>query len=183
MRRPRPLQIGVIGGNTVEAGLYREAEEVGRLLARAGAVIFCGGMGGAMEAVCKGAAEEGGTTIGLLPDDTTARANAFVTVPIATGLGFARNYIIVHNSQALIAVGGAEGTLNEMAAALNLGRTVVSLRSWPLDKLGMLRRGTLLNATDAAQAVRLALEAAAKASPARRGAKRARRTAPTVRKV
>ena len=160
MAAGRPLRIGVIGGNEIAADLYAQAVEVGRLLAREGALIICGGMGGAMEAACKGASEAGGTSVGLLPEATAERANAYVTVPIATGLGFARNYVIVHSSDALIAVGGAEGTLNEMAAALNLGRTVVALRSWQVDKLGLLRRGTLIHATSPGDAVRLALDAA-----------------------
>jgi uncharacterized protein (TIGR00725 family) len=171
----RPVRIGVIGGNTIDRRLYAEAEEVGHLLAKAGAEIVCGGMGGAMEAVCKGAAAEGGRSVGLLPDDTIERANAFVTVPIATGMGFARNYIIVHNSDALIAIGGAEGTLNEMAAALNMGLTVVSLDSWQVDKIGVLRRGQLLHAANAAEAVRLALDHAGKL---RKGRPSVRRTPP-----
>jgi len=138
--------------------LYAAAVEVGRGLAKQGAVIFCGGMGGAMEAVCKGAKEEGGLTVGLLPDETLERANAFVQVPVATGLGYARNYLIVYNSDALIAIGGSEGTLNEMAAALNMGLTVVSLASWEVDRLQKLRRGQLLHARDAADAVKLALD-------------------------
>ncbi len=160
MARPSGPRIGVIGGNDVPPALYGKAEEVGRLLAKAGALIFCGGMGGAMEAVCKGAEEAGGRSIGLLPDDHTRRANAHVTIPIATGLGYARNYLIVHNSEALIAIGGAEGTLNEMAAALNMGLTVVSLESWEVDRLGRLKRGTLVHARTAKEAVELALEAA-----------------------
>ena len=160
MHKRASLRIGVIGGNTVPAALYNEAVEVGRLLAKAGAEVFCGGMAGAMEAVCKGVAEGGGRSIGLLPDDHIERANEFVTVPIATGLGYARNYIIVHNSDALIAVGGSEGTLNEMAAALNMGLTVVSIESWELDKLGKIQRGKLVHASRAAEAVQLALEAA-----------------------
>lgn len=173
--RDLPLRIGVIGGNDIPAALYREAEAVGRLLGREGALIFCGGMAGAMEAVCKGAAAEGGQTVGLLPDDHVDRANAFVTVPIATGLGYARNYLIVHNSDAVIAIGGSEGTLNEMAAALNMGLTVVEIDSWKVDGLGRLKRGTLLHAKTAREAVDLALAAARakrKSAPAPARAKR-----------
>jgi len=155
-----PLRIGVIGGNQIDDKLYAQAEEVGRLLAEEGAWIVCGGMGGAMEAVCKGAAKHGGTTIGILPDDHLERANEFVKIPLATGLGYARNYIIVHNADAFIAIGGSEGTLNEMAAALNLGRTVVALGSWKLEKAGQLRRGNLVQAKSAQAAVAAALDAA-----------------------
>jgi uncharacterized protein (TIGR00725 family) len=174
----RPLRVGVIGGNGLDARLYAEAVDVGRLLARAGAEVVCGGMAGAMEAVCKGCAEEGGRSVGLLPDDTVARANPFVTVPIATGMGYARNYIIVHNSDALIAIGGSEGTLNEMAAALNMGLTVVSLESWEVDRLGMLKRGTLLHAKRAPEAVSLALDAARARRAAASGPGRKPRDAP-----
>jgi hypothetical protein len=154
------VRIGLIGGNELSPQLYEAAQEVGRLLASAGAEIVCGGMAGAMEAACRGAAQAGGRTIGLLPDETLERANDYVGVPIATGMGYARNYIIVYNSDALIAIGGSEGTLNEMAAALNMGRTVVSLHSWDLEKIGHLRRGRLLPAGSAQEAVTLALKAA-----------------------
>jgi uncharacterized protein (TIGR00725 family) len=160
MAGPRALRIGLIGGNQIPAALYGQAEDVGRRLAKAGALLVCGGMEGAMEAACKGAAAEGGMTIGLLPDATIDRANAFVSLPLATGFGYARNYMIVYNSDAVIAIGGSEGTLNEMAAALNMGLTVVSLKSWPVDKIGTLRRGKILHATTPREAVLWALAAA-----------------------
>lgn len=163
MAAPRPLRIGVIGGNQIEPELYREAEEVGRLLAKAGAEVVCGGMDGAMEAVCKGAFEMAGRSIGFLPDESIERANPYVTTPLATGVGYARNYMIVYNSAAVIAIGGSEGTLNELAAALNMGVTVVSLGSWEVDKLRPLKRGRLLRAKDAREAVARALEAAREA--------------------
>lgn len=167
MESPRPLRIGLIGGNSIPPALYAKAEEVGRRLAKAGALLVCGGMGGAMEAACKGAAAEGGTTIGFLPEATLERANPFVTIPLATGVGYARNYMIVYNSDAVVAIGGSEGTLNEMAAALNMGLTVVSLESWPVDRIGRLRRGTLLHAKSAREAVELGLEAAGARAKAR----------------
>ncbi len=135
---------------------------MGRLLAKGGATVYCGGMKGAMEAVCKGVAEEGGVSVGILPGDDAGLANVYVTHPVATGMGYARNYIIVHSSQSLIAIGGSEGTLNEMSAALNMGLTVVSLHSWELDKLGRLSRGTLVHAATPQEAVQLAVEAAVK---------------------
>lgn len=154
------MRIGVIGGNQISEALCAKAEEVGRRLAEAGVLVVCGGMEGAMEAVCKGAAGAGGTTVGLLPDATVERANPYVSVPIATGFGYARNYMIVYNSDAVIAIGGSEGTLNEMAAALNMGLTVVSLESWPVDRIGTLRRGRLVHAQSAKDAVEKALSAA-----------------------
>jgi uncharacterized protein (TIGR00725 family) len=162
------VRIGVVGGNDLGPSAYERAVEVGRLLARAGATVYCGGMAGAMEAVCKGVAGEGGVSVGVLPGSDTGEANEFVTVPVATGMGFARNYIIVHSSEALIAIGGAEGTLNEIAAALNMGRTVVGLGTWEVDRLARLKRGSMVHANSAAEAVDLALKAAASARAKRR---------------
>jgi len=178
MKGGRGVRIGVIGGNQISDALYAEAEEVGRRLAEAGALVVCGGMEGAMEAVCKGAAEAGGTTIGLLPDATVERANRFVSVPLATGVGYARNYMIVYNSDAVIAVGGSEGTLNEMAAALNMGLTVVSLDSWPVDRIGDLRRGRLVHAKGPEEAVLRALEAARGRASQKAGASEEKRPVP-----
>jgi uncharacterized protein (TIGR00725 family) len=109
------------------------AEEVGRLLARAGAVLVCGGLGGTMEAACRGARSEGGVTVGLLPGGDRTAANPHVSVAIATGLGELRNGLIVRTADAVIAVGGAYGTLSEIALALKAGKRVVGLGSWDID--------------------------------------------------
>jgi uncharacterized protein (TIGR00725 family) len=105
------------------------AGEVGRRIAQAGYALICGGLGGVMEAACRGAAEAGGLTIGILPGDTPDTANPHVKIPIATGLGVARNVIIVRSSRVLIAVAGGPGTLSEIAFALQFGIPVVSLES------------------------------------------------------
>lgn len=126
------LTIGVIGGNTAQARICALAEDVGRRIAQSGARLICGGLGGVMEAACRGAAEAGGVTIGVLPGDDPRQANPFVTVPVATGMGIARNIVIVKTSDALIAVAGSYGTLNEIAAALNMGKPVVALETWDL---------------------------------------------------
>jgi uncharacterized protein (TIGR00725 family) len=89
-----------------------------------------------MEAACKGAAAAGGTAVGVLPGDSSRDANPFVTIPVATGMGIARNIVIVHSSDALIAIAGGYGTLNEIAAALNLGKAVVALDTWDLRAAG-----------------------------------------------
>ena len=109
------------------------AEEVGRLLARRGAVVVCGGLGGVMEAACRGASREGGTTVGVLPGLDRGAANPFVSVAVATGLGEVRNALVVRAADALIAVGGVYGTLSEIALALKAGKPVIGLGTWEID--------------------------------------------------
>jgi len=123
--------IGVIGaGRASEAG-YAAALEVGRLLAHRGATLVCGGLGGVMEAACRGCREAGGLAVGILPGPSSEQANPWVVLPIVTNLGHARNIIIAHTAQALIAIEGEYGTLSEIAVALKLGKPVISLQSWP----------------------------------------------------
>ena len=105
---------------------------MGRALAERGAVLVCGGRGGAMEAACRGAKSAGGTTVGILPGPDRSAANEFVDVAVATGLGEARNAVVVRTADALIAVGGAYGTLSEIALALAAGKRVVGLGTWSL---------------------------------------------------
>ncbi len=99
-------QIAVIGGRRVERSLLDEAEEVGRLIARRGAVLVCGGLTGVMEAASRGARSEGGITIGILPQEHKREANEYIDIPIATGLGIGRNVIIARTADVLIAIGG-----------------------------------------------------------------------------
>ena len=106
----------------------RRPRRSGRELARAGAVLVCGGLGGAMEAACRGAKAEGGTTLGILPGADRAAANPYVDVAVATGLGEARNALVVRAADAVIAVAGGYGTLSEIALALRAGKPVVGLR-------------------------------------------------------
>src|SRR5438477_9166713 len=108
------------------------AEELGRRLAQAGATVVCGGLGGVMEAACRGAKSAGGLTIGILPGTDRADANAWVDLVIPTGLGEARNILVVRSAQAVIAVGGEFGTLSEIAFALKLGMPVIGLDTWQL---------------------------------------------------
>jgi uncharacterized protein (TIGR00725 family) len=109
------------------------AEEVGRLLARRGAVVVSGGLGGVMEAACRGARSEGGVAVGILPGLDRGAANPHVSVAVATGLGEARNALVVRAADALIAVGGAYGTLSEIALALKAGKPVIGLGTWEID--------------------------------------------------
>jgi uncharacterized protein (TIGR00725 family) len=124
--------IAVIGDGVCDATTAAVAEEVGRRLAEAGATVVCGGLGGVMEAVCRGAKAAGGRTVGILPGDRASDANPFVDVAIVTGMGEARNVLVVKSAEAAIAVGGRYGTLSEIALALKLGKPVVGIRSWQL---------------------------------------------------
>ena len=124
--------IAVIGGRRVEKSLLKEAEEVGKLIARKGAVLVCGGLGGVMEAASRGAKSGGGLTIGILPQDHKRDVNEYIDVPIVTGLGIGRNVIIARTADALIAVGGEYGTLSEIAFALQMGKPVVGIRTWDI---------------------------------------------------
>jgi len=124
--------IAVIGSRDCDATLYQMAREVGRRIAEGGAILVCGGRGGIMEAACRGAAEGNGISVGILPGDNIKDANAYVTIPIATGIGLARNFIIVRSATAAIAIGGQYGTLSEIAYGLQLGVPVFSLRSWDI---------------------------------------------------
>jgi uncharacterized protein (TIGR00725 family) len=128
------LQIGVIGAGqcSQETGLVAEA--VGREIAKQGAILVCGGLGGVMEASARGAQQVGGMTIGILPGFSSEDANPFITVPIVTGLSHARNVLVVRSSQALIAVEGGYGTLSEVAIALTLGKPVIGLDTWDVSR-------------------------------------------------
>ncbi|MCY4367342.1 MAG: TIGR00725 family protein [Chloroflexi bacterium] len=124
--------ISVIGSSTAKPEHAVLAEEVGRELARRGIMVACGGMTGVMEAACRGAKAEGGTTIGILPGRRGSPFNSYVDIPIFTTLGYARNIIVVHSGEACIAIGGAFGTLSEIAYALDAKIPVIGLNSWPL---------------------------------------------------
>ncbi|HTT94364.1 MAG TPA: TIGR00725 family protein [Solirubrobacterales bacterium] len=130
----RRVQVAVIGAGGAEEGseAWRLAEDVGRLLAEAGAVVVCGGRGGVMAAVARGAAEAGGEVIGVLPWTEPSEANEHCTHVVATGVGQARNLAVVGSGEVVIAIGGEWGTLSEIGHARSLGRTVVALRSWTL---------------------------------------------------
>jgi uncharacterized protein (TIGR00725 family) len=133
----RPLRISVAGSGSATEAELKTAEETGRLLARRGAVLLCGGLGGVMEAACRGASSEGGITVGILPGPDAEAANPYVSIPVPTGLGEARNAIVAIASDALIAIGGSLGTLSEIALALKRGIPVIGLDTWSLDEQRM----------------------------------------------
>lgn len=124
------ISIGVIGSAVAAGKDYKTAEIVGSEIAKKGAVLVCGGLGGIMEAACKGARENGGTIVGILPGNERHSANPYVDIPIVTGMGEARNVIVVRSSQALIAVSGGWGTLSEISFALKLNIPVIGINTW-----------------------------------------------------
>jgi uncharacterized protein (TIGR00725 family) len=149
--------IAVIGASQASASELKTAELVGREIAREGAVLVCGGMGGVMEAACKGASQEGGLTIGILPGDNRLSANEYVKIPIATGIGYARNMAVVKSAQAAIAIGGSYGTLTEIGHALQSGLPVIGLETWGISRKGK-EKNPIIEAKTPAEAVEKAIE-------------------------
>lgn len=127
----RRVPVGIIGPKVATTDALRIAEYIGTQFARLGLQLLCGGKGGVMEAACRGNFQAGGMPIGLLPDDEWAAANDFVSIPVPTGIGPARNAIIARGCQLLIAIGGGHGTLSEMALGLHFNRLVISLENAP----------------------------------------------------
>ena len=122
--------IGVIGTSEASSEEYQTAEEVGREIARRKGILVCGGLGGVMEASCRGAKSEGGLTIGIIPGSSKKEANPYVDIPIVTGISEARNIIVVRSSNDIIAIGGGFGTLSEIAFALKLEIPVIGINTW-----------------------------------------------------
>ncbi|MDQ3573643.1 MAG: TIGR00725 family protein [Actinomycetota bacterium] len=131
--------VAVVGAGEASPAAESEAETVGRLLAERGAVVVCGGLGGVMAAACRGAKSAGGTTVGILPGSDRSEANPWVDVAVPTGMGEARNAVVVRTVDAVVAVAGGYGTLSEMALALRLGRPVVTLGGWEIDGVQLAR--------------------------------------------
>ncbi|WP_262179312.1 TIGR00725 family protein [Haloarcula laminariae] len=127
------MRVSVIGGSTVTDEEYEQAREVGRLLGERGHEVVCGGFGGVMEAVCAGAREADGHTIGILPNEDRTTANDHVETAIATGMGNARNVLVVLNGDAVIAVDGSTGTLSELGHALDMDRPVAGIGTHSLE--------------------------------------------------
>ena len=156
------VHVAVSGSGQADDEACRLAEDVGRELARRGAVVVTGGLGGAMEAACRGAKAAHGTTIGILPGGDRTGANPWVDVAVPTGMGEGRNALVVRTADALVAVAGEFGTLSEIALALKLGKPVVGLGTWELARGGqpvdaIVVAGTAAEAAE--QAVALALRA------------------------
>ncbi len=159
MHHRKPV-IGVIGAAETNEEQYQLAFELGGHIANRGAILVCGGLGGIMEACSKGAAESGGTVIGILPGDTKSDANPYVTIAIPTALGISRNVLVVHTADVIIAFPGSYGTLSEIALALASGKTVVYLPGvWDLKRIGKIDSAHFKEAFDTRQAIGLALDA------------------------
>ena len=142
--------VAVVGaGAGVPPELVAVAEAVGAELAKRGAVVVTGGLGGVMEAACRGARGAGGTTLGILPGSDRRSANPFVEVAVATGMGELRNGLVVRSADALVAIAGGAGTLSEIALALKAGKRVIGIGTWEIEGVQA--------AADAAEAVALAL--------------------------
>jgi uncharacterized protein (TIGR00725 family) len=151
--------VAVVGDGRCSAEVAALAEAVGRELAQRGAILLCGGLGGVMEAACRGAKAAGGLTIGILPGTRRHDANPYVDIPIVTGMGEARNVLVVQSAQAVIAVHGEYGTLSEIAHALKLGIPVIGLQTWSLAKGGEERQA-IVRAQTPQEAVAKALSLA-----------------------
>ena len=159
------VHVAVSGGGQAGEEACRLAEELGRELARRGAVVVTGGLGGVMEAACRGAKAEQGTTVGILPTGERGDANPWVDVAVPTGMGEGRNALVVRAADALVAVAGEFGTLSEIALALKLGKPVVGLGTWELGRGGRPVEAVVV----AGSAVEAAETAVALALRARRG--------------
>ena len=153
------MQISIVGEAGATPEIAALAEEVGAELGRRGITLVCGGGRGVMEAVCRGAKSEGGTTVGILPSSDPSAGNQWVDIRIPTGLGQGRNVIIARSGSAVIAIGGRYGTLSEIAHALKAGIPVVGLGTWTLSKGGIVDPSVIV-AEDARDAVEKAVEAA-----------------------
>jgi uncharacterized protein (TIGR00725 family) len=150
--------VAVVGpGREASADEIASAEEAGAAIASGGAVLVCGGLGGVMEAACRGARSEGGMTIGLLPGTDREEANGWVALALPTGLGEGRNALIVRAADAVVAIGGGWGTLSEIAFALRAGVPVLGVGTWELGRHGVPVAGVRA-VPDAATAVTEALQ-------------------------
>jgi hypothetical protein len=160
MAKGKPPYVAVCGSGEANQQEEAWAQEVGRLIAEAGAVLVCGGLGGVMDAAARGCEAAVGVSIGILPSEGRGSASPHLTVSIPTGLGETRNALVVRAADAIIAIGGEFGTLSEIALALKLGKPVVGLRTWELAKEG-LKLSAIIEATTPEEAVRAALKACA----------------------
>ncbi len=155
------MYISVVGTASCDSRIAEIAEEIGREIAKRGHVLVCGGLGGVMDAAAKGASEEGGISIGILPHPDRKRASRWLTVSVPTDMGHARNALVALSGDAVIAVSGGYGTLSEIALALKMGKPVIGIKTWKLDFEGREEKG-IINATTPKEAVDLAEEYAAR---------------------
>ena len=161
----KKIFIAVVGESQASSEIAKLAEEVGTEIAKAGAVLVCGGLKGVMEHAAKGAKSAVGTTIGILPGSRREEANPYIDYPIVTGIGYARNKLVIKTGHVVIAVGGSYGTLSEIAFALGYEIPVVGLKTWQfIHHTGQLDN-KVYYANSAKEAVELALKLAREAKP------------------
>ena len=154
------IKISVIGGSQVDSKIYNLGYEVGKEIARNGAVLICGGLSGVMEASCKGAKEEGGLTIGIIPTEDENDANKYVDIKIPTGMGYARNVPIILSAHAVIAVNGSSGTLSEIGYALTFNKPIIGLKTWQARPYYSENTPFIFRANTAKEAVKIAIKEA-----------------------
>ncbi|MBC8323960.1 MAG: TIGR00725 family protein [Candidatus Marinimicrobia bacterium] len=131
----KKTRISVFGGRDITDGIFNDAYELGKLLAKEGYLVYCGGGNGVMEAVSKGVSEGGGTIVGVLKGETLDEMNDYITIPMSTNMGITRNALLAYNCDVAVAISGKYGTLSEIAFAMQLEKPVVGLHSWDLENL------------------------------------------------
>ncbi len=154
------IKISVIGGSKIDSVIYDLAYQVGKEIAKNGAVLICGGLTGTMEAACKGAREEGGLTIGILPTANENDANDYVDIIIPTGMGYARNIQVVLSAHAVIAIDGSYGTLSEIGYTLTFDKPIIGLKTWEVRPYYSENTPYIIRAKSPKEAVRLAIKEA-----------------------
>ncbi|MGM0368705.1 MAG: TIGR00725 family protein [Actinomycetota bacterium] len=154
------IKISVIGGSTVEkdSPVYNKAYEVGKEIAKNGVILICGGLTGVMEAACKGAKEENGLTVGILPSGDPNTANKYVDLKIPTGMGYARNVAVVLSGDAVIAIDGSAGTLTEIGYALTYSKPLIAIDSWDIKPFYSKDRPDIIKASSCREAVEIAIK-------------------------
>jgi uncharacterized protein (TIGR00725 family) len=157
--RMRP-RIGVMGPGVCSGHALQLARDVGFEIARANAILICGGMGGVMEAAARGARDGGGITVGILPGARADDANPYIDIPVATDLGNARNVVNILTSQVVIAIQGGYGTLTEIALALKCGTPVIGLETWAVTPPGETPPADIILAKTPHEAVATAIRMA-----------------------
>ncbi|MFF7974374.1 TIGR00725 family protein [Streptomyces sp. NPDC007905] len=151
--RQRAPYVAVVGPEAATSSEVETAQRLGRLLAQQHCTVICGGLGGVMEAVCRGAKSQGGTTVGLLPGSSRAQGNAFLSVALPTGLGELRNGLVVRSADAVIVVGGSWGTLSEMALAVRTNKPTIVINGWDIGVPDQPRNPQLRMATSVEDAI------------------------------
>lgn len=139
MELRKKIRIGVIGGSSPDKESRQQAFRTGQLIAEKGAILVCGGLSGVMEAASRGAKEAGGLTIGILPGNSLDDANTYVDIPVATGLGYARNSLVAMNSDVIIAIDGQYGTLSEIAYGCIYGKKVIGIGTWDVEGVNQVK--------------------------------------------